>query len=78
MYVNRTYLRNEEYDIAHVYVLYCTVQCTMYEYGYLKKERWRLFADPDPIKLHGDLDQNSDPEHYMRISIKKYADPHRL
>jgi hypothetical protein len=43
----------------------------MYEYEYLNKATWRLFTDPDPIKLHGDLDQDSGPEHYMRISIKK-------
>ncbi len=55
----------------------------MYEYEYLKKATWRLFTDPDPIKLHCDLDQDSDPEHYadqhkknmrIRTAYESYKD----
>jgi hypothetical protein len=36
----------------------------VYEYKYFNKATWRLFTDPDPIKLHGVLDQDLDPKHY--------------
>ncbi len=67
MYRNMTYLRTEEYEIAHVYVLYYTVQWTSTSTSIRRHGdclRIRILN-----KLHGDLDEDSDREHY--------ADPYK-